>query len=387
MEQQTTQDEISGDGCVSNDAVAGDSHGEVMSKNQRKRLAKQELRQVAKLAKKEREKEKKRELAAARRADREQRKQEVGSKDDSPRSNDDPAAVSRLTKEKRDVLKASYLDAVRRGITIIIDCSWEDKHTESTLKSLTQQIMYCYGCNRRHTNPAQLHLTGLGPRMRDQLTKMLYSNWTAVQSSEMDYTAFEQFYIDDKSDSKLSDAGNLKVTPALSVSTVKPQQDATETVQSPTEPAEVTTSTTTSTVPLAPSPSERKQLVYLTSDAEETIEQLDTNTAYIIGGIVDRNRHKGATFQKAQEQGVRTAKLPIKENFELSATHVLTVNHVFEILLNFHACGCWRTAIERVLPKRKGLKSLRDGSDAAQTADEQSPFVSDAAASASKESN
>lgn len=33
-------------------------------------------------------------------------------------------------------------------------------------------------------------------------------------------------------------------------------------------------------------------LVYLTADATEELSQLDSGKIYIIGGIVDRNRHK-----------------------------------------------------------------------------------------------
>jgi Trm5-related predicted tRNA methylase len=36
----------------------------------------------------------------------------------------------------------------------------------------------------------------------------------------------------------------------------------------------------------------KDDLVYLTADAEETIQELDASKVYIIGGIVDRNRHK-----------------------------------------------------------------------------------------------
>jgi tRNA (guanine9-N1)-methyltransferase len=97
--------------------------------------------------------------------------------------------------------------------------------------------------------------------------------------------------------------------------------------------------------------------VYLTSDAEETIESLDKNCAYIIGGVVDRNRLKGITYKKATAQGIRTAKLPIKENYALSATHILTVNHVFEILLNYGSTGGWKKAMEAVLPQRKHAKA------------------------------
>lgn len=36
----------------------------------------------------------------------------------------------------------------------------------------------------------------------------------------------------------------------------------------------------------------KNDLVYLTADAEETIQELDAAKVYVIGGIVDRNRHK-----------------------------------------------------------------------------------------------
>lgn len=43
----------------------------------------------------------------------------------------------------------------------------------------------------------------------------------------------------------------------------------------------------------------KEDLVYLTSDSPNELERFDPTKAYIIGGIVDRNRLKGATFQKA----------------------------------------------------------------------------------------
>ena len=55
---------------------------------------------------------------------------------------------------------------------------------------------------------------------------------------------------------------------------------------------------------------------------------------YYIGGIVDRNRFKNLTYHKASNHYIRTAKLPIQEYFHLTKTHILTVNHVYEIFLN-----------------------------------------------------
>jgi hypothetical protein len=103
-----------------------------------------------------------------------------------------------------------------------------------------------------------------------------------------------------------------------------------------------------------------KQLVYLTSDAEETLYNFDPSCAYIIGGIVDRNKLKGMTYDKAQRQGVRTAKLPLKEYMDFSATPVLTVNHVFEIMLSVHASKDWAGTLARILPQRKEAHTITD---------------------------
>ena len=48
---------------------------------------------------------------------------------------------------------------------------------------------------------------------------------------------------------------------------------------------------------------ERKaDLVYLTADSPNELSELDSKKLYIIGGIVDRNRHKNICFNKAVSQ-------------------------------------------------------------------------------------
>lgn len=68
---------------------------------------------------------------------------------------------------------------------------------------------------------------------------------------------------------------------------------------------------------------DRKQdLVYLTADSPDELQVLDPAKIYILGGLVDRNRHKGICYKKAQEAGVATARFPITQHFRLHTSAV-----------------------------------------------------------------
>jgi tRNA (guanine9-N1)-methyltransferase len=73
---------------------------------------------------------------------------------------------------------------------------------------------------------------------------------------------------------------------------------------------------------------------------------------------VDRNRLKGITYEKAVAENIETAKLPLDECIKMmgnSKTKVLTVNHVFEILLKFAESSSWVNAFQTTLPERKDV--------------------------------
>ena len=97
-----------------------------------------------------------------------------------------------------------------------------------------------------------------------------------------------------------------------------------------------------------------ERLVYLSSEAEEALDELEPGTAYVIGGLVYRNRHKGLTHQRARAAGVPTLRLPLEEHVEMAQRRVLAVNHVYEMLLLRAAGHGWPDAIMRVLPPRRG---------------------------------
>ncbi|XP_068785048.1 tRNA methyltransferase 10 homolog B isoform X4 [Struthio camelus] len=54
-------------------------------------------------------------------------------------------------------------------------------------------------------------------------------------------------------------------------------------------------------------------IVYLTPDSENVLEDIDPKKVYILGGLVDESIHKKLTLQRARDQSLQTARLPIRE--------------------------------------------------------------------------
>lgn len=98
----------------------------------------------------------------------------------------------------------------------------------------------------------------------------------------------------------------------------------------------------------------KEQLVYLTADAENVIHEFDKDKVYIIGGIVDRNRLKGKTLEKANMQKIASAQLPLGEHVDMGTyCRVLTVNHVVDMVIEYQACKDWRQVCDKCVPGRK----------------------------------
>ncbi|CAN7102423.1 unnamed protein product, partial [Brassica rapa subsp. narinosa] len=188
--------------------------------------------------------------------------------------------------EKRSEEKEKKMERLTRakeiGQNIVVNVDFAHLMSESEISSLVQQIMYCYAMNGRSTSPCHLWLTGIKGEMSRQLDKL---------------PGFEKWFIEKESRCYIESMADRK-----------------------------------------------ESLVYLTADSETVLDELDPKSIYIIGGLVDRNRFKGITINKAQEQGIKTAKLPIGEYMKMSSSQVLTVNQVVEILVKFLETRDWKTS-------------------------------------------
>ena len=94
-----------------------------------------------------------------------------------------------------------------------------------------------------------------------------------------------------------------------------------------------------------------RDVVYLTADSDTVLDALSPDAVYVIGGIVDRNRHKGLCVGKAKNQGIRTARLPLER--VLGATKVLTVNQVYSALLEMWGGDGDGVKVASVVPQRR----------------------------------
>ncbi|XP_058197178.1 tRNA (guanine(9)-N1)-methyltransferase-like [Rhododendron vialii] len=193
--------------------------------------------------------------------------------------------------EERESKVKRLNDAKTHGQNIVVDLEFVSLMTPSEINSLVHQILNCYAMNGRCSSPGHLWLTGCHGEMEIQLQRLPgFNKWIIEKENRPYIEAFQD---------------------------------------------------------------RKKRLVYLTTDSENILEELDPRKIYIVGGLVERNRWKGITKKKAKEQGIKTAKLPIGNYMKMSGSKVLTVNQVIEILLKFLETRDWKTSFFKVIPQRK----------------------------------
>nr|XP_022315846.1 tRNA (guanine(9)-N1)-methyltransferase-like isoform X2 [Crassostrea virginica] len=196
--------------------------------------------------------------------------------------------------------------------SVVIDCSLDSYMGEKDIMKLVKQIQFCYSSNRRSQNPMQFFVTGVHGHTESRLKSIGDYQNWDVNFTSKDYC--ELF--------------------------------------------------------------EKKDIVYLSSESDNVLQELDPEKAYIIGGLVDHNHHKGLCHSLAVEKGVGHAQLPISEYLDMKTRKVLTINHVFDILLKYTETKDWLQSFCAVLPQRKGAQA-RPGSKASSQADTQTDTLTD----------
>ncbi|NWJ06338.1 TM10B methyltransferase, partial [Crypturellus undulatus] len=101
-------------------------------------------------------------------------------------------------------------------------------------------------------------------------------------------------------------------------------------------------------------------IIYLTPDSENVLEDIDPKKVYILGGLVDESIHKKLTLQKARDQSLQTARLPIREymvktiNTKNYHSETLAINQVFDVLSTYYKTRSWPAALKAGVSSGKG---------------------------------
>lgn len=269
---------------------------------------------------------------------------------------------------------------------------------------MAAQLAFCYSSNRASTRPLDMLISGLSGRMKEKFESTPNKPHEAWKGVEWWEEGYEELWAEPTTSSS---AEIVLPTPATALATT----DAPVTTDAPS-----TTTPTPSSIPPvsigthAGQPRSRvpkSSIIYLTGDSPNVLTTIEEGKSYILGGIVDRNRYKKLCFDKAEQQGIQHAQLPIGQYMpDMPTRKVLTVNQagflilvthssssltlllllpsdsaghrsrsgpplqVYDILLQYVETQSWTSALQAVMPSRKmehggpgGRKGRRAGKD------------------------
>lgn len=192
------------------------------------------------------------------------------------------------------VKKLKVSEQTETNTTCIVDCGFDELMSEKEIKSLSNQITRMYSAKRVCPYKIDLVVEPFDKRLKQTFDKRIpqYKLWQNI---------------------------NFETASVLDLLKEEDKQD----------------------------------YVYLTADTDEVIETLQENKKYIIGGIVDKNRHKNLCVNKAKELGLQVGRLPIDKYIKINGRQVLATSHVYEIICKWFEHKDWKKAFDDVLPARK----------------------------------
>jgi tRNA (guanine9-N1)-methyltransferase len=281
---------------------------------------------------------------------RKQQQWEAGKEDRKQKRKDSRVARKVRKREERDALIAQGIDpyadkkqkppSVNVPISLIFDCDFEQYMRDKELISLGSQITRSYSENKNAKFRTHIYVSNWKGKLAERFHQILedkHHNWKGIDFVEGDFIECAK-----KAREKMKDKNDHMIEPLQ-----RSLAEKSPWVRDEKDP-----------LPLPdPEPEPRPEyndIVYLSSDSPYTLERLEPNTSYIIGGLVDKNREKGLCYKRARERGIRTARLPIGQYMVMQSRTVLTTNHVIEIMLKWLEYENWGDAFLSVIPKRKG---------------------------------
>lgn len=374
------QAEPSGESNAAAVAATNGTEEPKLSKNQMRKLKRQKVWEERRQDRKVQRKEKRHEKTARNRLERHERAAELARAE----GIDEGEALRRIVSlEKQNQKRNKQMYVV--PVSLIIDCDFEKYMHDNELVSLGAQITRSYSMNKQGEYQAHILVSSWGGKLKKRFETVLkntHKNWRGVSFVQEDFVEAGKVAWDIMHGPK-----GGKRCPTLGGDDCQDGQQQSDDVtadegagpgQEAAPEPDKETSSSGEPVPAFTTDS----VIYLSADSPNTLDRLEPNTSYVIGGLVDRNREKFLCQRRAEGKNIRTAKLPIGEYLQMASRQVLATNHVVEIMCKWLETGDWGKAFMEVIPRRKGgrLKGEDGEEDADADADEQGDDASEVGA-------
>lgn len=172
--------------------------------------------------------------------------------------------------KRRKTLKNNKMDESSNTVRVAIDFGYDELMSDKDMAKCAKQLLWVYTENRKSSTPIRLHYTGI--REDSKIKQAL-----------------------DRNDGYLN--WDVKMHPESYLDIF-----------------------------------DHDSIVYLTSESENVLTEIDPNAVYIIGGLVDHNHHKGLSYERAEQKQLKTARLPLSEHITIKTRTVLTIVHGKQII-------------------------------------------------------
>lgn len=287
----------------------GQEGASTMSKNQLKKLRRKEAWEASRGDRRAKKKEK---IAAKKECKR-------AILDEARKNGTNAEAEARKVYESR---RHRHYRTTLLPLTFVMDCGYDELMMDKERISLAAQLTRAYSDNSKSKYCVHYVISSFNKLLKERFDTALgktYKNWKGVRIMPEDYMHAAEI----AKESMAGPQGGQIAGKFVDQADAKPEDG---------------------------------EIIYLSSDSPDTLTELKPYSTYVIGGLVDKNRHKGVCYKQATERGIKTAKLPIGDYIQMASRSVLTTNHVMEIMLRWLDTGDWGESFMQVLPQRKGGK-------------------------------
>ena len=248
-------------------------------------------------------------------------------------------------------LQLSYADPLRLAVDAV-EKAWEEEYRDTQDTRVSSEPLSYYSSQRDRAR--EKAIAALRRFTRSPATRLLFSSLSGTFESILSNDSGSKRWAVRRSVKRFDEA----VDELLSVA--RGSRGTGDELEETTKTSSLVRAEES---PSAREPKSRDSIVVLSPDAEQTFplnEPLDVSAIYVVGGLCDYKRVRGATLRRADDADVVAKRLPIEDALGTNASvNILTVNQTVQILSRVARNeGDWRLALIETLPERK-LREMR----------------------------